>query len=56
MRKYIINFIVACALLASCEQERLIFNESQTFVEFEQSNLDCQWSLMVQVRLRQRLR
>ncbi len=41
MKKHIINFIVACVLLlVSCEHETVIFNESQTFVKFDQSSLD----------------
>ena len=41
MKKFIINFIVVCALLlASCEREKVIFNESQVFVEFESLNVD----------------
>ncbi|MGX1930585.1 hypothetical protein [Flagellimonas sp. 2504JD4-2] len=40
MKKYIVSFITACALLVSCEQDRTIFNESQTFLKFNQSNLD----------------
>ncbi len=34
MKKYIVSFILGCVLLVSCEQEKLIFNESQTFVKF----------------------
>nr|WP_299381174.1 hypothetical protein [Allomuricauda sp.] len=40
MKKYIISFIAACTLLVSCEQDRLIFDQNQTFVKFEQSNVD----------------
>ncbi|GAA4272239.1 hypothetical protein U6A24_21365 [Aquimarina gracilis] len=40
MKKYIISFSILCVTLVSCEQDKVIFNESQTFVKFEETNKD----------------
>lgn len=40
MQKYIVSFILVFVLLVSCEQDPVIFNESQTFLSFENSKLD----------------
>ena len=41
MKKYIVSFIIiACTLLViSCERDKVVFNESQTYVDFEQTNI-----------------
>ncbi len=38
MKKCIISLIALCAILVSCEQDKVIFDESQTFVRFEEAN------------------
>ncbi|MDO5978759.1 hypothetical protein [Flavivirga spongiicola] len=40
MKKFIVNLIIVCVLLISCEEDKAIFNESQTFISFEQTNVD----------------
>ncbi|MEW7281333.1 hypothetical protein ABW636_22325 [Aquimarina sp. 2201CG1-2-11] len=38
MKKCILSLVALCAILVSCEQDKVIFSESQTFVKFEESN------------------
>ena len=40
MKKYITNFIMICVLFASCEREKIILDETQTFIGFEKSQVD----------------
>lgn len=40
MQKYIVSFILVCVLLVSCEQDPVIFDQSQTLIEFENTELN----------------
>ncbi|MEX0314087.1 MAG: hypothetical protein AB3N18_07910 [Allomuricauda sp.] len=40
MKKYIVSIILASVLFVSCEEERVFFNQDQTFVNFTSLNVD----------------
>ncbi len=40
MKKYIVSLILAHIVLVSCEENKVIFNESQTLVSFDVNNVD----------------